>query len=72
MLHQYYQHVAKLLPMLDTDLNEQQVVDLVITIMHGLTALHLANQPDLPVGEGRFGSLIPAVMSVLDRAWSKV
>ena len=71
ILHQSYQRAAGLLPMMDTDLNPQQFVDLIIAIMHGLTALHLANQPDLPVGEGRFGSLIPAVMSVLDKAWSK-
>ena len=71
VLHQSYQRAAELLPMLNTDLSPQQFVDLIIAIMHGLTALHLANQPDLPVGDGRFGSLIPAVMSVLDKAWSK-
>lgn len=71
MLHQSYKQMAKLLPMLDTDLTEQQVVDLLIAIMHGLTAQHLANQPDLPVGEGRFGSLIPAIVSILDKVWSK-
>jgi hypothetical protein len=42
-----------------------------IAIMHGITALHLANEPHLPVGQGRFGSLIPVVMSVLDKAWGK-
>jgi hypothetical protein len=55
---------------MDTGLNPQQAADLIIAIMHGLPALHLANQPDLPLGEGRFGSLIPAVVSVLDKAWS--
>ena len=69
MLHQSYERVSKLLPIVDTDLNEKQVTDLIIAIMHGLTALHIANEPDLPVGEGRFGSLIPAVVSVLDKAW---
>lgn len=33
--------------------------DLFVAVMHGLTALHMANEPHLPVGEGRFGSLIP-------------
>jgi AcrR family transcriptional regulator len=72
MLRQSYEHMASLLDGIDTGLDEQQVVDLLIAIMHGLTALHLANEPDLPVGEGRFGSLIPAALSVLTKAWSKV
>jgi len=33
---------------------------LFIALWHGLTALHIANDPDLPAGKGRFGSLIPA------------
>jgi AcrR family transcriptional regulator len=71
VLHQSYERAARLLPMIDTDLKEQQIADLVIAIMHGLTALHLANEPHLPIGEGRFGSLIPVVVSVLDEAWAK-
>jgi hypothetical protein len=71
MLHQAYTRMEKFSPSLATDLQEEQITDLVIAIMHGLTALHIANQPHLPVGEGRFGALIPAVMSLLDKAWSK-
>jgi hypothetical protein len=56
---------------LQTDLPAEQVADLVIAITHGLTALHLANQPDFPMGKGRFGALIPAALNVLDKAWSK-
>jgi hypothetical protein len=41
----------------------------VSAIMHGLTAQHLANEPDLPIGQGRFGSLIPVVVSILEKAW---
>ena len=33
----------------------EQALDLVIAFEHGLTELHLANNPELPVGEGRFG-----------------
>lgn len=51
-------------------LSNQQVADLVIAMMHGLTALHLANQPGLPVGEGRFGGLIAAAVDLFDAAWS--
>jgi AcrR family transcriptional regulator len=71
MLHRYYAYVKNWLPDLRTDLNEQQLTDLMIAIMHGLTTQHLANQPDLPIGEGRFGSQIPNVISILDKAWSK-
>jgi hypothetical protein len=37
--------------------------------MHGLTALHMANEPELPVGSGRFGSLIPAALALFRAAW---
>lgn len=51
---------------LNTNLSTNQIVDLVIAIAHGLTAMHLANEPHLPLGKGRFGSLIPAAMSMLE------
>lgn len=54
-----------------TDLSAEQATDLVIAMMHGLTALHLSNEPDLAVGQGRFGALIPAMLSVIEKAWSK-
>jgi AcrR family transcriptional regulator len=44
--------------------------DLVNAMMHGLAAMHLANEPHLPMGEGRFGSLIPAAISVFEKAWT--
>jgi len=46
-----------------------QARDLVIAMMHGLTALHLANEPELPVGTGRFGSLLPAALALFRAAW---
>ena len=69
LLHQAYDRVNGLRKALETDLSSQQLTDTVIAIMHGLTAQHLANEPDLPIGQGRFGSLIPVVMSILERAW---
>ncbi len=49
----------------------EEARDLYIAFQHGLTELHLANNPELPVGQGRFGKLIPqAVQMVLD-AWHK-
>jgi len=47
----------------------EQARDLFIAMMHGLTALHMANEPELPVGSGRFGSLIPAAMALFRAAW---
>ena len=47
----------------------EQARDLRIAMMHGLTALHMANEPQLPVGSGRFGSLIPAAVNLFRLAW---
>jgi len=56
---------------LATRLPVAEALDLFIALQHGLTELHLANNPELPVGEGRFGKLIPqAVQTILD-AWQK-
>ncbi len=54
---------------LDIDLPLNVAYDLAIAIMHGLTSLHMANEPHLPVGEGRFGSLIPYGAKMFIKAW---
>ena len=46
-----------------------QARDLVIAMMHGLTSQHMANEPELPVGTGRFGSLIPAAVALFQASW---
>ncbi len=51
------------------NLSPEQAFDLIIAVMHGLTAQHMANEPHLPVGTGRFGSLIPAVVELFRAAW---
>lgn len=51
------------------DVPVEQALDLVIAFEHGLTELHLANNPDLPVGEGRFGKLIPQAVQLILDAW---
>ena len=71
LLQNTYERAAQLYEVIDTDLAPEQVVNLVIAMMHGLTALHMANEPHLAVGQGRFGALIPAALSVLNKAWSK-
>jgi AcrR family transcriptional regulator len=51
------------------DMPVAQARDLLIGMIHGLTAQHMANEPDLPVGSGRFGSQIPAAVALLRAAW---
>jgi len=45
--------------------------DLFIAMQYGLTALHLANNPDLPAGHGRFGKLISQAVDLFLGAWEK-
>ncbi len=71
ILRDGYTRMAKCYADIDTGLSLEQSTDLMIAIMHGLTALHMANEPDLPLGQGRFGALLPAALSLLDKAWSK-
>jgi AcrR family transcriptional regulator len=68
ILNRAYQRVESYRPELDTSLTNEQIVNLVIAVSHGLTAMHLANEPHLPVGQGRFGSLIPIALSMLGNA----
>lgn len=69
LLDKAYRRAADFSGEIHSDLNPEQTVDLVIAMMHGIAALHLANEPDLPVGAGRFGSLIPAAVKLLEKAW---
>lgn len=61
------QRVEKHRNELDAGLSSEEVVNLVIAVSHGLTAMHLANEPQLPMGQGRFGSLIPVALSMLEK-----
>lgn len=70
-LQVFYDNAGKIYGQLDTDLAPNQVVDVVVAMMHGLTAQHLSNEPHLPLGQGRFGSLIPAAVAILEKAWKK-
>ncbi len=56
---------------LNIDIPVEQALDLFIALQHGLTELHLANNPELPVGEGRFGKLIPAAVQMILDAWQR-
>jgi AcrR family transcriptional regulator len=70
-LRRGYATAARWRQAVQTDLSDKQMADLVLAVMHGLTALHLANEPDLPVGQGRFGGLISAAVALFDNAWSQ-
>ncbi|MDP9379696.1 MAG: TetR/AcrR family transcriptional regulator [Chloroflexota bacterium] len=51
------------------DLPNDQARDLIIAMMHGLTSQHMANEPNLPVGSGRYGRLVPAAVALFRAAW---
>jgi AcrR family transcriptional regulator len=70
-LEEIYAINARIQTEIQTDLPTQQMADLLIAIAHGMTALHIANEPQLPLGQGRFGSLIPAALSILEKAWTE-
>ncbi len=55
---------------LATGLPPEEARDLFIAMMHGLTALHMANEPEQPMGKGRFGSLLPAALTLFHMAWT--
>ncbi len=55
---------------IDPGIPTEQARDIIIALNHGLTELHLANDPELPVGEGRYGGLIEQAVTVLLKAWS--
>lgn len=67
-LEKSHTRVAQIKKQLDTKLTAQQLVNLVIATAHGVTAMHLANEPQLPIGQGRFGSLIPIFLKVFETA----
>lgn len=43
---------------------------LLASVAAGLTSNHLANEPDVPVGEGLFSSLVPDAVRLFEMAWA--
>jgi AcrR family transcriptional regulator len=70
LLESAYQRMTDLHGTMRTGLPAARAVDLVIALMHGITAMHMANEPDAPLEQGRFGSLIPVAMELLEQAWT--
>jgi AcrR family transcriptional regulator len=54
-----------------TYLSLMQVRDLLFAFTGGLTAAHLANEPDLPPDQGRFGSLAGYAIEIFKTAWTQ-
>lgn len=53
----------------DPKIPMDKAFDLVNAMMHGLASMHVANDPQVPMGEGRFGRLIPDAVMVFEQAW---
>jgi AcrR family transcriptional regulator len=51
------------------DVSPTEVRDLFLAMLDGLTRQHVANEPDTPIGSGRYGSLIPAAVALFRTAW---
>lgn len=54
---------------LRSDVSATEVRDLFLAMLDGLTRQHVANEPNTPVGSGRYGSLVPAAIAVFRAAW---
>ncbi len=54
---------------MEPGLTPAEATDFINSLMHGLTAAHMANEPHLPAGTGRFGGLLPAAVAFLRAAW---
>jgi AcrR family transcriptional regulator len=52
-----------------SSLSADEMMNVLIALTHGMASQHLANEPHLPLGSGRFGSLIPAMIELLRSAW---
>ena len=71
-LDEFTEYLQELLEreQVDPGMAYPQARDILIALMHGLTEQHLANNPELPVGEGRYGGLIEQAVDTILRAWS--
>jgi AcrR family transcriptional regulator len=56
---------------LKSPLSPEVTINLLIVLIHGMTSQHLANEPELPHGSGRFGSLTPIIVELLQSAWGQ-
>lgn len=55
---------------IDAGVPVERALDIFLAVTSGITHQHLANEPHLPLGQGRFGSLIPDIMRLFQAAWA--
>ncbi len=46
-----------------------QARDLIIAVNHGLTSQHMANEPEAPLGSGRYGGLVLPALALFRASW---
>ena len=70
-LYQFEREIAATIDagQINTEVSLSQARDLIIAMSHGLTSQHMANEPHLPVGSGRYGGLISAAVALFEAAW---
>ena len=54
-----------------TELSLAQVRDILFAITGGLTTAHMANEPNVPPEQGRFGSLVGHALEIFKTAWGR-
>lgn len=47
-----------------------EALDLLIAVIRGLTAMHMANEPEVPGAAGRFGKLVPSAVALFQSSWA--
>jgi AcrR family transcriptional regulator len=55
---------------IDPGMPTDRALDLFLAVTSGITNQYLANEPHLPIGQGRFGSLIPDAIRLFQQTWS--
>lgn len=56
---------------INSGLSLPQVRDLLFAVTGGITSAHMANEPGVPPGQGRFGSLARHAVDVFKTAWGQ-
>ena len=54
---------------LSADVSPTDVRNLYLSMLDGMVRQHIANEPETPVGAGRYSGLVPAAIALFRRAW---
>jgi hypothetical protein len=73
MLRDTFLQLNRVIPEQEYDFEQYVPVThgLMMAMMQGLTAAHLANDPGVPEGSGRFAALIPGAVELFKTAWGQ-